>query len=124
MSERLMYLADRAKGMLTERQARRGILNAWEADHVELAEGVNLLLEQMAERDRTIARISADLDTSVSSQIDMTDKAYRFQKALEFYADKENYKLTRPFRDDEPTCGNVSEIEYDNGKLARQALGE
>ncbi|MEK5085885.1 hypothetical protein MKY98_02900 [Paenibacillus sp. FSL M8-0228] len=82
------------------------------------------LKKQLAERDRTIARLSADLDSSVSSQIDMTDKAYRFQKALEFYADKENYKLTRPFRDDEPTCGNVSEIEYDNGKLARQALGE
>ncbi|MCJ1223360.1 hypothetical protein MT396_25280, partial [Paenibacillus polymyxa] len=29
------------------------------------------------------ARISADLDTSVSSQLNMTDKAYRYQKALE-----------------------------------------
>jgi chromosome segregation ATPase len=40
------------------------------------------LKKQLAERDRTIARLSADLDTSVSSQIDMTDKAYRYQKAL------------------------------------------
>lgn len=39
--------------------------------------------KELAERGRTIARLSADLDTSVSSQIDMTDKAYRYQKALE-----------------------------------------
>ncbi|MNW56481.1 hypothetical protein D3C74_341980 [compost metagenome] len=39
--------------------------------------------KQLAERDRTLARISADLDTSVSSQLNMTDKAYRYQKALE-----------------------------------------
>ncbi|WP_025718388.1 hypothetical protein [Paenibacillus sp. 1-18] len=61
MSERLMYLADRAKGMLTERQARKGILSAWEADHVELAEGVNLLLEQLAERDAVIRRLTYKL---------------------------------------------------------------
>ncbi|WP_348624664.1 hypothetical protein ABFT51_07450 [Paenibacillus peoriae] len=41
------------------------------------------LVDQLAERDRTIAWLSADLDSSVSSQIDMTDKAYRYQKALE-----------------------------------------
>ncbi|MFS8215576.1 hypothetical protein [Paenibacillus polymyxa] len=39
--------------------------------------------KELAERDRTLARISADLDTSVSSQLNMTDKAYRYQKALE-----------------------------------------
>ncbi|WP_179032888.1 hypothetical protein [Paenibacillus kribbensis] len=33
--------------------------------------------------DRTIARLSADLEKSVSSQSVITDKAYRFQKALE-----------------------------------------
>ncbi|MGR6764474.1 hypothetical protein ACU1JV_21975 [Paenibacillus sp. T2-29] len=44
---------------------------------------VDSLQQQLGEKDRTIARLSADLDTSVSSQIDMTDKAYRYQKALE-----------------------------------------
>ncbi|MBE7901211.1 hypothetical protein G7L40_21070 [Paenibacillus polymyxa] len=39
--------------------------------------------KQLAERERTIARISADLESSVSSQLNMTDKAYRYQKALE-----------------------------------------
>ncbi|EHS59424.1 hypothetical protein [Paenibacillus sp. Aloe-11] len=39
--------------------------------------------DELAERDRTIARLSADLDTSVASQLNMTDKAYRYQKALE-----------------------------------------
>ncbi|SPY16928.1 Uncharacterised protein [Paenibacillus polymyxa] len=39
--------------------------------------------KELAERGRTIARISADLESSVSSQLNMTDKAYRYQKALE-----------------------------------------
>ncbi|WHX37387.1 hypothetical protein QNH38_08070 [Paenibacillus polymyxa] len=40
------------------------------------------LVDQLAERNRTIARLSADLDTSVASQLNMTDKAYRYQKAM------------------------------------------
>jgi uncharacterized coiled-coil DUF342 family protein len=55
------------------------LVNALDAAYAQ----IDSLQQQLAERDRTIARISADLDTSVSSQIDMTDKAYRFQKTLE-----------------------------------------
>ncbi|MEK4428471.1 hypothetical protein MHB54_04340 [Paenibacillus sp. FSL M7-0802] len=54
------------------------LVNALDAAYAQ----IDSLQQQMAERDRTIARLSADLDTSVSSQIDMTDKAYRYQKAL------------------------------------------
>ncbi|MDY8046561.1 hypothetical protein UY416_09670 [Paenibacillus polymyxa] len=55
------------------------LVNALEAAYAQ----IDSLQQQLAERDRTIARLSADLDTSVSSQLNMTDKAYRYQKALE-----------------------------------------
>ncbi|MGZ0043426.1 hypothetical protein [Paenibacillus ottowii] len=42
-------------------------------------------------------------------------------KALGFYADRENWRSTRPFRDN-MSLGSISEVAFDNGNRARAAL--
>lgn len=93
MSEQLKYLADRAKGMLTERQARIGVLSAWEADHMELAEGVSQLLAlvdslQAALADKTeyfdikqkqVWHLAAERD-SLQQQLAERDRTIAFYK--------------------------------------------
>jgi len=87
-------------------------------------EDFHWLMEQAERVQELESELNKQIEIGYKFEVEVYDLAKenkRYREALEFYADRENYKPD-PYHYDPYIGEYISMIDYDNGATARQAL--
>jgi len=85
---------------------------------------IEWLIEQAERVQELESELNKQIEIGYKFEVEVYDLAKenkRYREALEFYADRENYKPD-PYHYDPYIGEYISMIDYDNGATARQAL--
>lgn len=114
---------------MSDKEKLANIKRIWREENTFITDDIDFLIQQAEEKKRLEARVK-ELENLLFGSKAMADEGVRvieglrkqnkrYKQALEFYADRDNYKLEHfdPNLDD-----YMSTVDYDEGKTARKAL--